>query len=78
MSEPRQNGKNKPPNLTTTEALEILLSAVQYCQGAGLTVRAGNSPMLTIQIDNAVLDGTGKFSLEELPSVTPTGPRSRL
>ena len=54
--------------VTAMEALQLLESAVNYCQSAGLTVRAGNVPNLVLSIDGAVLDGDPPhFVLANLP-----------
>lgn len=48
--------KGLPKLITAEEALEILQSAVNYCQLAGLTIRAGNVPNLCLSIDGVVMD----------------------
>lgn len=48
--------KRLPTLITAEEALEILQSAVNYCQLAGLTIRAGNVPNLCLSIEGVVMD----------------------
>lgn len=46
--------------VTAQEALEMLASAVSYCQQAGLTVYADNVPNLALSIPGALLQD-GRF-----------------
>ncbi len=43
--------------VTAAEALQLLESAVNYCQQAGLAIRAGNVPNLCLSIDGAIMEG---------------------
>lgn len=53
MKRTRKNAPAKP-NISPGEALEILASAVGYCQQAGLTVKAGDvNGKLVIVISDA-------------------------
>jgi hypothetical protein len=41
--------------VTAQHALEMLASAVSYCQQAGMLVRMGNTPNLVLSVDGAVI-----------------------
>jgi hypothetical protein len=65
--------KRIPQPITAAEALEMLQSAVNYCQSAGLTIRAGNVPNLVLSIDGAMMDGDPpRFRLAEVASEATT------
>ena len=60
--------------LTPAEALELLQSAVSYCQSAGLKIHAGNMPNLVLSIKGAVMTGEPpSFMLSDTVDIsTPT------
>ncbi len=66
-----RKSKRTAPPIGKAEALELLASAVSYCQSAGLTVRAGNvGGALTLAIDGAALAGDpARFELSEAGDV---------
>ena len=52
--------KGKTPVLTQQDAIEMLASAINYCQQAGLTVKAGNlDGKLALLVEGAAADQTG-------------------
>lgn len=67
-----KRAKRKMPPITPQEAIEILTSAVSYCQQAGLTVKAGNADgNLALVIEGAHVDNTGlltRFMVGPLPA----------
>lgn len=73
MSATKRPVKKSQPDITAQEALDILASAVSYCQQAGLTVRAGNRPQLTVAIDGAHLTADGAFCADDVTLVTLSG-----
>jgi hypothetical protein len=66
----RHKRKSAPP-ITAGEALQLLESAIGYCQQAGLTIHAGNVPNLVLSVEGAVMEGdpaTGaRFVIAEAP-----------
>lgn len=84
MPSPKQDGQTTA--LTPQEALQLLESAVNYCQQSGLLVRAGNAPYLCITIEQARMKGEPpQFVLADDVTLvdhrtpnTRTYPRSRL
>lgn len=55
-----KHAKRKTLPITPQEAIEILASAVSYCQQAGLTVKAGNADgNLALVIEGAHVENTG-------------------
>jgi hypothetical protein len=55
-----KRARRKTQAITPREAIEILASAVSYCQQAGLTVKAGNADgNLALVIEGAYVDNTG-------------------
>ena len=64
------------PALTPGDALEMLASAINYCQHAGLKVRAGNmgNGMLAIVVEGAAVastDGVTRLVVASTPPQTP-------
>ena len=58
MSEIKQGVGKKPVVIGPGEALEILASALHYCQQAGLVVRAGNANGgATIILEGVTING---------------------
>jgi len=62
------------PELTPQAALDMLASAINYCQSAGLTVRAANTTggLLAILIVGCRVDGD-RFEVisADMPALTP-------
>lgn len=71
MSGTKRNGRRSTPNIGKAEALAILASAINYCQRAGLSVKAGNDPKLglVLAIDGARMkqDAFGVMTFEACP-----------
>jgi hypothetical protein len=63
--------KSADKQLTAQEALSILASAIDYCQKAGLVVRAGNVPNLVLSIDGALVQD-GAFVPANVTELTST------
>jgi len=69
--------RRKPlPALTPADALDMLASAINYCQQAGLKVRAGNTEngMLAIVVEGAAVastDGVTRITVAEPAPVEP-------
>jgi len=61
------------PELTPEMALEMLSSAINYCQNAGLTARAVNttSGMLAILVEGARVEGDRLVMSADMPALTP-------
>ena len=58
-----KRARRKTQTITPQEAIEILASAVSYCQQAGLTVKAGNAEgNLALVIEGAYVDNTGPMT----------------
>lgn len=59
MSKQRSNGRSVPA-IGMQEALELLASAINYCQQAGLLVQAGNiDGKLALTVEGAHVDRSG-------------------
>ncbi len=83
----KQDGqKHTDSPLTPQEALQLLESAVNYCQLSGLLVRASNAPYLCITIEQARMKGElhhfvladDVTLMDHTAANTRTYPRSRL
>lgn len=69
LTKPNAPRKRTPQPITAAEALQLLESAVNYCQAAGLAVRAGNVPNLCLSIDGAMMQGDPPRFIVALPEV---------
>lgn len=52
----------EPEPISEPVAMAMLEQVLSYCLQAGLTVRAGNSPMLTIQVESWKVAPNGKLA----------------
>lgn len=73
MPKTKQHKRPTRPTLSPADALNMLASALTYCQQAGLTIEAGNGPSgLTIILPGARLGQTEAGAvLEPVPAGEP-------